>query len=95
MMLLQECMKHKECQSAVEEIARSVMTPKNMKNHYNELIEKCLMNLPPSVLDSLTYEEDGTVSELSIRQKYVSSHPELSEGEKSSIMDKCGKHLRA
>ena len=73
-------------------IARMVMTPENMKNHNKEVVETCLMNLPPSVLESLTCEREGTVSELSIRQKYVSSHPELSEEEKSAVMDKCGKH---
>ena len=73
------------------DIARVVFTTKNLCDHYEEVVENCLMTLPPEYLDMVDFGEPHTrYSEFNIRLQYVKHKGEnMSADDKRKEMNKC------
>ena len=73
------------------DIARVVFTTKNLCDHYEEVVENCLMTLPPEYLDMVDFGEPHTrCSEFNIRLQYVKHKGEnMSADDKRKEMNKC------
>ena len=94
--LLKICVHYEECCKAEtctlnKELARIVLTKENMLDHFREVVDDCLMTLPPEYLDEAEYGEPHTwCSEFCLRAKYVRWHSkELSDEEKHAMVTKC------
>ena len=68
-----------------------VLTADNIKNHYELVVDECLMSLPSKYLDVVKYgEESDELSEFEIRRRYVRFHQDaLAENEQKEIMKNC------
>ena len=94
--LLKMCVHYKECCKAEnctlsKELAKIILTKDNMLDHFREVVDDCLMTLPPEYLDEAEYGEPHTLcSEFCLRAKYVRWHSkEMSEEEKHAMVTKC------
>ena len=94
--LLKMCVHYEECCKAEtctlnKELAKIVLTKENMLEHFREVVDDCLMKLPPEYLDEAEYGEPHTwCSEFCLRAKYVRFHSkEMSEEEKHAMVTKC------
>ena len=94
--LLKMCVCYEECCDVEtcmlnKELAKIVLTKENMLEHFREVVDDCLMTLPPEYLDEAEYGEPHTwCSEFCLRAKYVQWHStELSEEEKHAMVTKC------
>ena len=94
--LLKACTRYKECcgsnpLSLDKRLAAIVLTKDNMRAHYREVVDNCLMVLPPEYLMVAEYGEPHTRwSEFCLRTKYVRLHSkELSVEEKKALVSKC------
>lgn len=72
-------------------LGKAVLTAKNIQDHYETVVDDCLMKLPPKYLDIAEYGMPHTkFSEFSIRTRYVREHEEaLTDEEKETILKKC------
>ena len=86
----EECCKGDIC-PLNKKLARIVLTKENMLEHFTEVVDDCLMTLPPEFLDEAEYGEPHTLcSEFCVRAKYVRRHSkEMSEEEKHAMVTKC------
>ena len=72
--LLRECTKiYEECHDEEltqigDELARIVLTPENIRDNRDIVVDDCLLNLPPHYLDIAQYGDDHT--EFRIRSRY-------------------------
>ena len=94
--LLKACTRYKECcgsnpLSLDKRLAAIVLTKDNMRAHYKDVVDNCLMMLPPEYLMVAEYGEPHTRwSEFCLRTKYVRLHSkELSVEEKEALVSKC------
>ena len=94
--LLKMCVHYEECCKAEtctlnKELAKIVLTKENMLNHFREVVDDCLMTLPPEFLDEAVYGEPHTwCSEFCVRAKYVRRHSkEMSDEDKHAMVTKC------
>ena len=94
--LLKACTRYKECcgsnpLSLDKRLAAIVLTKDNMRAHYREVVDNCLMMLPPEYLMVAEYGEPHTRwSEFCLKTKYVRFHSkELSMEEKEALVSKC------
>ena len=94
--MLKMCTCYEECCKSnawtlSKELAKIVLTKENMNEHFREVVDDCLMTLPPEYLDEAEYGEPHTwCSEFCLRAKYVQWHlTELSEEEKHAMVTKC------
>ena len=94
--LLKACTQYKECcgsnpLSLDKRLAAIVLTKDNMCTHYIDVVDNCLMVLPPEYLMIAEYGEPHTRwSEFCLRTKYVRLHSkELSIEEKDALVSKC------
>ena len=78
--LLKECTRHTMCCGTNElslnkRLASVVLTNDNMESHYREVVDGCLMMLPPDYLMMTEYGQPHTcLSEFCLRAKYVRLH---------------------
>ena len=74
-----------------KELAKIVFTTKNICEHYEDVVDGCLMKLPMEYLDLTEYGEAHTMySEFSLRTKYAKEHAQsLSREEKETLLGKC------
>ena len=78
--LLKECTRHTVCCGTNElslnkRLATVVLTKDNMDSHYREVVDGCLMMLPPDYLMMTEYGQPHTrLSEFCLRAKYVRLH---------------------
>ena len=86
----EECCKAETC-TLNKELAKNVLTKENMLEHFREVVNDCLMTLPPEFLDEAEYGEPHTwYSEFCLRAKYARWHSkEMSEEEKYAMITKC------
>ena len=94
--LLKACTRYKECcdsnpLSLDKRLAAIVLTKDNMRSHYKDVVDNCLMILPPEYLMVAEYGEPHTRwSEFCLKTKYVRLHPkEMSMEEKDALVSKC------
>ena len=94
--LLKMCTCYEECCKSnawtlSKELAKIVLTKENMFEHFREVVDDCLMILPPEFLDEAEYGEPHTwCSEFCLRAKYVRLHSkEMSEEDKHAMITKC------
>ena len=94
--LLKECTHYKECcgsnpLSLDKRLAAIVLTKDNMHAHYKDVVDNCLMVLPPEYLMVSEYGESHTRwSEFCLKAKYVRLYSkELSMEEKDALVSKC------
>ena len=94
--LLKACTRYDECcglsaLSLDKKLAAIVLTKDNMYEHYKEIVDDCLMVLPPEYLTLAEYGEPHTrCSEFCLRAKYVRYHSkEMSQEEKQALVTKC------
>ena len=94
--LLKETQQYPECcsQNTVEldkALAEVVLTTENITEHFDTVVDKCLMELPAKYLGMAEYGEPHTqFSEFSVRAQYLMVHGDsLSKKEKEMIMEKC------
>lgn len=87
---LDEC--HSRCGSRVDlALARCVLTRENLLRHYEAVVDRCLMALPPAYLDLAQYGDAHTeLAEFAVRLRYVRYHAAtLSPAERRTIMSQC------
>ena len=86
----EECCKTNSC-TLNKELAKIVLTKENMVEHFREVVDDCLMTLPPEYLDEAEYGEPHTwCSEFCVRAKYVRFHStEMSDEDKHAMVTKC------
>ena len=94
--MLKETQLYPECRSShtVELdklLAKVVLTRKNICEHFDDVVNDCLIKLPLQYLDITEYGEPHTqFSEFGIRAQYLeTNHATLSRGEKEMTMNKC------
>ena len=94
--MLKETQLYAECRNpnTVEldkALAKVVLTPKNISEHFVSVVNDCLMKLPMEYLDMAEYGEAHTqFSEFSVRLQYVKEHRDgLSKAGQEMIMKKC------
>ena len=94
--MLKETQLYAECRNpnTVEldkALAKVVLTPKNISEHFENVVNNCLMMLPMEYLDMAEYGEAHTqFSEFSVRAQYVKEHGSaLSKADQEMIMKKC------
>ena len=94
--LLKACTRYKECcgsnpLSLDKRLAAIVLTKDNIHEHYKDVVDNCLMVLPPEYLMVAEYGEPHTRwSEFCLRTRYVRFHSkELSKEEKEALVSKC------
>ena len=94
--LLKACTQYKECcgsnpLSLDKRLAAIVLTKDNMRAHYKDVVDNCLMVLPMEYLMIAEYGEPHTRwSEFCLRTKYLRVHSkELSMEEKDALVSKC------
>ena len=94
--MLKETQLYAECRNpnTVEldkSLAKVVFTPKNTSEHFENVVNNCLMMLPMEYLDMGKYGEAHTqFSEFSVRAQYVKEHGDgLSKADQEMIMKKC------
>ena len=70
---------------------KSCFVTKNISEHFESIVDNCLMKLPMEYLDMAEYGEAHTqFSEFSVRAQYVKEHGEsLSKKDQEMIMKKC------
>lgn len=85
-----ECSSFNACELD-KALGKAVLTAKNIQEHYETVVDGCLMKLPPKYLDITEYGMPHTkFSEFSIRTRYVREHEEaLTDEEKKTILKKC------
>ena len=73
------------------QLAETVLSKERIQEHYDTVVDRCLMRLPPRFLDIAHFGESHTkLSEFTIRARYVRYHSEsLSKKEKEEIVKKC------
>ena len=94
--LLKTCIGYKECcgsnqNSLDKKLAAIMLTKENMRDHFKEVVDECLMVLPPDYLMIAEFGEPHTrCSEFCLRTKYVRLHSKtLSRGEKQALIGNC------
>ena len=94
--LLKACAGYKELSGTNQltfdkKLAPIVLTKENMKEHYKEVVDECLMVLPPEFLTIAEFGEPHTrLSEFCLRTKYVRYHlKELSMEQKRAMITMC------
>ena len=94
--MLKECIRYKKCCDGIQlgldkKLAAIVLTKDNMHTHYKEVVDECLMVLPPEYLMDAEFGEPHTRwSEFALRMKNVRCHTkELSNEEKHTIVSMC------
>ena len=72
-------------------LAKIILTRENMAEHFREVVDDCLMKLPPEYLDQVEYGEPHTkCSEFCLRAKYVRWHlNEISTEERQKLLGAC------
>ena len=89
--ILCECVKYDSCSQISSELASMILTVESMKRVPANMIDECLMLLPPSYLDVVEFNrkpyEQG---EFRTRLRYVKCHKQtLSDEEKREVMRRC------
>lgn len=91
--LLNACVGYKECCGVNHctlnrEIASIVLTKGNMFQHFREVVDNCLMQLPQEYLSFVEYSEPHTMcSEYRLRVRYMRNHSkDTSREEKEAII---------
>ena len=94
--MLKETQLYAECRNpnTVEldkALAKVVLTPKNITEHFESVVNNCLKMLPMEYLDMAEYGEAHTqFSEFSVRLQYAKEHGDgLSKSDQEMIMKKC------
>ena len=94
--LLRECTRHTVCCGTNElslnkRLASVVLTKDNMDSHYSEVVDGCLMMLPPDYLMMTNYGQPHTcLSEFCLRAKYVRLHSkEMSVESQHEVVMSC------
>ena len=94
--LLKTCVGYKEMSGTNQltldkKLAAIVLTKDNMHEHYREVVDECLMVLPPEYLDEVEFGEPHTRwSEFALRMKYVRCHgKKLTKEEKHAMVAQC------
>ena len=92
--LLKAIGRHQECCTQKctldKQLTPIVLTTKNIKKHFDLVVDNCLMMIPAKYLDVTEYGEAHTkYSEFSVRASYVRKHEStLSDEMKATIMEK-------
>ena len=93
--LLKACAGYKETNGTNQltldkKLAAIVFTKDNMQEHYKEVVDECLMVLPPEYLMTAEFEPHTRLSEFCLRTKYVRFHAnELTKEQKQAMITKC------
>ena len=94
--LLKKCVGYKEMSGTNQltldkKLAAIVLTKENMHEHNRDVVDECLMVLPPEYLDEVEFGEPHTRwSEFALRMKYVRCHAkELTKEEKHAMVAQC------
>ena len=94
--LLKACAGYKELSDTSQfglekKLAAIVLTKDNMREHYKEVVDECLMVLPPEYLMIAEFGEPHTrLSEFCLRTKYVRLHSkEMTMEQKQAMVSKC------
>ena len=93
--LLKMCTCYEECNTNVctlnKELAKIIFTRENMVEHFREVVDDCLMTLPPEYLDQVEFGEPHTkCSEFCLRAKYLRWHSkEMSVEERQRFLGSC------
>ena len=94
--LLMTCAGYPECcgmnhDALNKELARVVLTKEMMHEHYKEVVDECLMLLPPEYLMLAEYGDPHTkCSEFCLRAKYLRFHQrEMSTEEEQRVLMAC------
>ena len=72
-------------------LATIVLTPENMKAFPVEVVDECLMKLPPEYLDLTKYSEtEFELDEFHVRMRYAKYHKStMTSEEKTKVLKKC------
>ena len=94
--LLKACVGYKEMSDTNQltldkKLAAIVLTKDNMQEHFKEVVDECLMVLPPEYLTFAEFGEPHTrLSEFCLRTRYVRSHSkELTKEQRQAMVAKC------
>ena len=94
--LLMATLRYPECSNTDfcaldKQLAEIVLSKERIQEHYDTVVDRCLMRLPPTFLDIAHFGEPHTkLSEFTVRARYVRYHSEsLSQKEKEDIVKKC------
>ena len=93
--MLRRCVCYEECCDSNtcrlnQELAKVVLTKDNIFNHYREVVDECLMLLPPEYLTMTEFGEPHTkYSEFCLRTKYVRCNKSMTKEEKRSFIGNC------
>ena len=90
--LLKMCTCYEECCKTLnKELAKIILTRKNIVEHFREVVDECLMVLPPEYLDQVEFGEPHTkCSEFCLRAKYARWHSkEMSDEERKKMLCAC------
>ena len=94
--LLKACAGYKELSETSQltldkKLAAIVLTNDNMQDHYKEVVDECLMVLPPEFLMIAEFGEPHTqLSEFCLRTKYARFHAsKLTKEQKQAMISKC------
>ena len=94
--LLKACAGYKEWSNTSQltldkKLAAIVLTKDNMQEHYKDVVDECLMALPPEYMMFVEFGEPHTrLSEFCLRTKYVRFHTnELTKEQKQAMIAKC------
>ena len=93
--MLRMCVCYEECCDSNtcrlnQELAKVVLTKDNILNHYREIVDECLMVLPPEYLMMTEFGEPHTkYSEFCLRTKYVRYNKSMTKEDKRSFIGNC------
>ena len=94
--LLKACVKYKECcgmnQCTLnQELAKIVLTKENMFQHFREVVDGCLMLLPPEYLTLAEFSQPHSkCSEFCLRARYMRKNPKtMTTEEKEAFLGQC------
>ena len=93
--LLTACARYPECCAELwglnKPLAIAVLTKENMMEHFQEVVDECLMKLPVEYLEVMVYGEPHTrYSEFSIKARYARVHARtMSKEEKQTMLGIC------
>lgn len=93
--LLKCCTRYNDCCSRYcelnKELAKVVFSKNNVHDHYGEVVNGCLLELPIEYLNMVEYGEPHTpYSEFSVKMKYYRKYSiHLNEAERQVLLSKC------
>ena len=93
--MLKECVCYEECCDTHtcrlnKELAKVVLTKENITSHYREVVDECLMLLPPEYMNMAEFGDLHTrYSEFCLRTKYLRHNKSMTKEEQKAFLCNC------